>query len=212
MMSHHGLISSAHSAPFASIGDAGGSSVTHYSHIEGEVCITESNLGDRPVSTYLRGGRATVASVHRSLPAKSWLVLPCYLKRDGRFADWQSQIPGKMKEGETPLQAAQREVAEEIGVFLPTSAFVCATSDRGENHYIVDMSAVVSDPTTIRRECEERASRRDDRGRVVVYLYIKEEELARHLPVVQSRSRVESGDSAGKLVFVVPASTVLAMI
>lgn len=209
MAAHHPIIS-APGVPVAS--PDGRQLVTHYSHQEGSACIAESNLGDRPVSTYLRGSRATIASVHRHLPAKSWLVLPCYFKRDGRFSDWQSQISGKTKMGESLLRAAQRELAEEIGLIFPTTAFIPIASNHSETHYIADVGSAVVDPS-IRSECSERAARPDDgRGRVVVYLYVKDDQLTALLPRIQARSRVHSDDSAGRLIFVVPAATVASRI
>ena len=185
-------------------------------HVESSTTLTPVTPSSLKVSYYTPGTKTAAQSLVTSIAATSFIV-PTYTKK-GVFSDWQVLISGKAKVGETPAQAAQRELAEEIGVIFDLSnigASIHTERHKGSTiHYFRVRLENETQPghpnnTIIRSECLRRGSLPDNKGtRVCIFLTC--DDVTASTPAIIRRSRVSSTDTAGHTIMTVSKSELLA--
>jgi hypothetical protein len=171
-----------------------------YSHLEG--CATFDKLKSFvPYSKYVCGNVMTSFNIiNQNISSDSKLIVPAHFKLINgskisnfdvdNIESFQCQISGKCKNDESFVDAAQREVYEEIGLFLNTNDFKevhrevhsykYGKNDEDINnlivYYLVNVDEANVHNDRIRKiEIERNSLLEDDYGRrVVVFMYTKD--------------------------------------
>ena len=192
------------------------SSTQNNLHVENSTTLNPATPASLQVSYYTPGPKATVQTLVSGIAATSFIV-PTYTRK-GVFSDWQVLISGKAKVGETPAQAAQRELAEEIGVIFDLAnigASIHTERHKGSTiHYFRVRLENETQPGTsnnpiIRSDCLRRGSLADNKP-VRVCIFLTCDDVTASTPAIIRRARVSSTDSAGHTIMTVSKSELLA--
>jgi len=140
--------------------------------------LTPATPSTLQVSYYIPGNKAIVQQLVTGL-AHSTFIVPTYTKR-GVFSDWQVLISGKAKTTESPTQAAQRELAEEVGFIFDLATigapiYTERTKHAAVHYFHVKLEKEVAPgaPTNapIRADCLRRGALADNKAvRVCIFL------------------------------------------
>jgi hypothetical protein len=174
----------------------------------------EVDIKTIPLSTWMVGSKPSIIRLVSSVPDDCFFLLPAY-QQDGVLTDWQPQITGKAKRCETFVQAAQREILEEIGFsFFPRSLHLVHTQHEkmSDVHFFVvplETHATGSDDILVRTECTSRSCYDDDyRRRVSIHLVFRGH-IADLKTIIATRKRISSSDTGGTVIFAVPKTVLL---
>lgn len=200
-----------------------------YYHLEGkDNQIKTVELKNYKSSRYYSGDPTTgIGILERFVPKNAYLIFPGYYHegfytRDLDSLDtWQAQISGKIKLSETPLQAAQREVIEEIGLIIPEENFKLVHEEkyvphtgnfRNIHYYLADLDFLPGDiknPDDILEESMRRSMLTDNfQERVIVFAFTRFLNKTVKTILLRKRLREDSSQEnihdAGHLIFLVP--------
>ena len=176
-----------------------------FKHCEGADTIEQVSLLDLPISRCLYGGNRLNGTLRSANCPTSWLVLPAYLNKEGKFNDFQLVISGSIKHGETVLASSKREISEEIGFTFDDGPIVTTEPFNFIKNKTVAPS--VYKPNALRPNVLGSESGKDDKDRkVATWLVIDNPNQ------VIPRRRTGSTDKAGVFVIVMKVADVITLI
>ena len=185
-------------------------------HVETSTTLTPATPSTLQVSYYIPGNKAVVQHLVTGL-AHSTFIVPTYTKR-GVFSDWQVLISGKAKTTESPAQAAQRELAEEVGFIFDLATIGAPIYTERTKHNTVhyfhvklerEVAPGASTNAPIRADCLRRGALADNKA-VRVCIFLTCVDITASTPSILRRARVSSTDSAGHTIMTVSKTELLA--
>jgi len=138
---------------------------------------------------------------NQSFLRHKYFVLPAYKNKRNLLNDWQTNISGSIKQGESPEHAAQRELLEEIGVYFDPKhlSLINVENKKGKRfyHYVVDVdNGSVDRPY----EFEFEDTRYDCPDKVFIWLFTNNP----YHDNIRMRRRMLSDDNAGEVLVILP--------
>jgi predicted NUDIX family NTP pyrophosphohydrolase len=187
-------------------------------HEEATDGVYEFTPAPKKLSSWVSGSwRKTKQLIKNKI--NGFLILPMYLDDLGKQNEWQCQISGKAKHGETLAEAAQREILEEIGLLFDISTFHNSFLDYEKfkgcdvAYYAINLKEVLEvsskDYDINISKCNERKTNVDDvHKRVSVFIYFNDIDKEFFDKIIK-RKRIISNDEAGKVILLIHKNDIL---
>jgi hypothetical protein len=178
-----------------------------YIHTENSNELTECYPNKDKISKWVSGSWKKSKNIIRNKISNGFLILPMYDDEE-----WQTQISGKAKKGETMIEAAQREIFEEIGIAFNTNTIYDSYLDYEKfkgcdvAYFLLNLNDCIDSSDynyeVIKRKCYERDSYEDEkRKRVSVFLYCSNTN-EKNINKLLGRNRLACQDEAGKNILI----------
>ena len=178
-----------------------------YIHAENSNELVECIPNTDKISKWVSGSWKKSKNLIKNKISDGFLILPMYDDNE-----WQTQISGKAKIGETMVDAAQREIFEEIGIAFDTNTIYNSYLDyeKFKGCDVAYFSLNLKDSIDnlnynydiIKRRCYDRQSLEDEkRKRVSVFIYINDLNNKK-INKLLARNRLLCDDEAGKNILI----------
>jgi hypothetical protein len=179
-----------------------------YIHTENSNEFIECSPNTNKISKWVSGSWKKAKNLIKNKISSGFLVLPMYDEEE-----WQTQISGKAKIGETMVEAAQREILEEIGIAFDIKTIYNSYLDYEKfkgcdvAYFLLNLNDCVDNSSynfnIIKRRCFDRQSLEDEkRKRVSVFLYVNNISNETYIKTLKGRERLTSDDDAGKNILI----------
>jgi hypothetical protein len=181
-----------------------------YTHEENTNNLIEYCPNENKISKWVSGSWKKSKTLIKNKINSGYLILPMYDDEE-----WQTQISGKAKIGESMAEAAQREIFEEIGIVFDVKTIYNSYLDYEKfkgcdvAYFLLNLNDCInnSDYTynVIQRKCYERQHHEDEkRKRVSIFLYFNytDDINPSNLSNLLSRNRLLCDDIAGKNILI----------
>lgn len=174
-----------------------------YIHSENTRNITLFLPNKNKISKWVSGSWKKSKKLIKEKIDKGLLILPMYENEE-----WQTQISGKVKQGETIYEAAQREILEEVGLAFDiqtiSKSYVDYEKFKGcdVSYFLVNLKDSIETFTTnynnVINSCKEKELNIDEtKNRVSIFIYMDNIENE-SINKILHRHRILSDDIAGK--------------
>lgn len=174
-----------------------------YMHSENTRNITAFLPSKNRISKWVSGSWKKAKKFIKEKLTNGLLILPMYDKEE-----WQTQISGKRKKGETMYEAAQREILEEVGlafdIITITKSYIDYEKFKGCDvaYFSINLSDSIEPATNnyneIVESCKSRELLEDESNkRVSIFVHIDNLEND-SINKILHRHRITSDDIAGK--------------
>ena len=178
-----------------------------YIHTEKSNELVEFYPSKDKISKWVSGSWKKAKNIIRNKINNGFLILPMYIDDE-----WQTQISGKAKKGETMAEAAQREIFEEIGIAFDIKTIYNSYLDYEKfkgcdvAYFLLNFNDCIDNLNyqheMIKRKCYERENLEDEsRKRVSVFIYFNSID-EKTLDKLLHRNRIECNDEAGRNILV----------
>lgn len=178
-----------------------------YIHTENSNELIECIPNTDKISKWVSGSWKKSKNLIKNKISDGFLILPMYDDNE-----WQTQISGKAKIGESMVDAAQREIFEEIGIAFDTNTIYNSYLDyeKFKGCDVAYFSLNLKDSIDnlnyhydiIKRRCYDRQSLEDEkRKRVSVFIHI-DNLNNKKINKLLARNRLLCDDEAGKNILI----------
>jgi len=185
-----------------------------YIHTENSNEFIECSPNTNKISKWVSGSWKKAKNLIKNKISSGFLVLPMYDEEE-----WQTQISGKAKIGESMAEATQREILEEIGIAFDIKTIYNSYLDYEKfkgcdvAYFLLNLNESVDNSSynfdIIKRRCFDRQSLEDEkRKRVSVFLYVNNVLDDKYIKNLKGRTRLISDDDAGKNILILDKTKV----